>query len=99
MAGGRRGDFRLQRFDGNRSIFALDAVKNFAKEFFGVGRRDPGGHGLNRHALWTHQLDLEAVRTEFLGDSFKSDDLPWRELNQDRKSTRLNSSHTVISYA
>src|SRR2546429_6738629 len=31
----------LQRFDGNRSIFALDAVKNFAKEFFGVGRRDP----------------------------------------------------------
>src|SRR5438132_6581108 len=40
----------------------------------------------------SHQL-LDHVRCDFRFEA------AWRRKSQDRKSTRLNSSHTVISYA
>ena len=67
--GGRR-DFRLQCFNRNRRVFALDAIENFGEQFVSIGRANPGGHGLDRHAFRTHGLDFKSVREQFFRDLF-----------------------------
>ena len=68
--GGRR-DFRLQRFDGNRGVFALDAVENFGQKLFGVAVGYARGNGLDRDAARTHGFDLEAVGAKALRQFFR----------------------------
>src|SRR5579864_8095389 len=61
VARGRRGDFGLQRFDGDGRVFALDAVENFGEEFFGVAARDARGSGLDGDAARAHEFDFKTV--------------------------------------
>src|SRR6202790_1859733 len=68
VAGGRSGNFGLQRFDGDGGVFALDAVENFGEEFFRVAASDACGRGLNRHAARAHGLDFETVGAYLFGD-------------------------------
>src|SRR5438034_2314019 len=61
---------------------------------FRMGR--PDGWNVPLHAVWHGQsLSLDRPRCR---SGLSLPDRPWPDL-QDRKSTRLNSSHTVISYA
>src|SRR3712207_894591 len=73
------------------TLFPYTTLFRSATEPQGQGR-SPGGNGQRHdvalaHAQRLHQRELHRVPEE------------WRETAQDRKSTRLNSSHANISYA
>src|SRR2546430_9960446 len=46
--------------------------------------------------IWEHFLNLSSLRNDERAEQTRS---PWRGPARDRKSTRLNSSHSQISYA
>src|SRR5256885_11982750 len=54
-----------------------------------------------REALWEHRVDERAGRVDRVPAAVEDVDFAVGEVRgvQDRKSTRLNSSHLVISYA
>ena len=86
---GAGGDFGLQRFDGDGGVFALDAIKNFGEQFFGVVAGDAGGDRLNRDAARAHRFDLEAIGGEFVGNFFVDDELARREFENHRHQHAL----------
>jgi len=77
MARRGRSDFRLQRFDRNRGIFALDAVENLSKQFLGVGSDHSAGTAWMA-TLFGPCFDFEAVGGQLLGNFFECHDLPRR---------------------
>src|SRR5256885_12921288 len=65
-----------------------------------VGQVGLGDFNAHRHVLADHHPDLHLVVEEL--DMLRLDDVVERSADggrRDRKSTRLNSSHLVISYA
>ena len=89
VAGGGRGDFRLERFDGDRGVFAVEAVENFGEEFFGVGVLDSGWDGLDGDAARAHGFDFETVGGHFFGDFLEDDDLARGEFENERHEHAL----------
>src|SRR6266851_3639206 len=89
MTCGRGGDFRLQGFDGNCSVFALDAVQNFSEQLFRVGRSHARRDGLDRHAFGSHWLHFKAIRRQLLRDFFEGNDLSRRKLDHQRHEHAL----------
>src|SRR5690625_5462016 len=55
--------------------------------------------GLSYHAAITSQYLVKAIQMFPLFEDRSVPELPLHDLCEDRKSTRLNSSHVAISYA
>src|SRR5688572_25570680 len=65
----------------------------------GLLRLEPFSAGLRERIWWGSATNATAVWAAKLGMNLQSSTLVFDESGEDRKSTRLNSSHSQISYA
>src|SRR5690625_3947944 len=74
----------------------LESRGRYTNKWFGVTKEHDVAWKLNNGYLQAHTLNEEGMRLNYTGTGIST---YIRGSNEDRKSTRLNSSHVAISYA